>query len=62
MRRVRSAGQRYDVLAVDGSSFSGPGADGTDARVHLQLRLADLDIVSAVVEGRHVGETFERFT
>jgi len=52
----------YDVLAVDGSSFSGPGADGTDARVHLQLRLADLDIVSAVIEGRNVGETFKRFT
>ncbi|HNY81194.1 MAG TPA: IS4 family transposase [Sedimentisphaerales bacterium] len=52
----------YDVILVDGSSFSGPGADGTDARVHLQLRLADLDIVSAVIEGRTVGESFKRFT
>jgi hypothetical protein len=52
----------YEVIAVDGSSFSGPGADGTDARVHLQLRLADLDIVSAVIEGRSVGESFKRFT
>jgi len=27
----------YELVIVDGSSFSGPGADGTDARVHLQL-------------------------
>ena len=52
----------YDVLLVDGSSFAGPGADGTDARVHLQLRVADLNIVSAAIEGRHVGESFKRFT
>lgn len=52
----------YDVVVVDGSSFSGPGADGTDARVHLQLRLADLEVVEAVIEGRNVGESFKRFT
>jgi hypothetical protein len=51
----------YEVVAVDGSSFCGPGADGTDARIHLQLRLADLEIVSAVIEDRTVGETFKRF-
>lgn len=51
----------YEVIAVDGSSFAGPGAQGTDARVHLQLRLSDLDIVRAVIEGRLVGETFKRF-
>ena len=52
----------YEVIAVDGSAFCGPGADGTDARVHLQLRLADLEIVSAVLEGQAVGESFKRFT
>lgn len=52
----------YDVVAVDGSSFGGPGAEGTDARVHLQLRLPDLEIVDAVIEDRSVGETFKRFT
>lgn len=51
----------YEVIAVDGSSFCSPGADGTDARLHLQLRLADLDIVTAVMEGRSVGESFKRF-
>lgn len=52
----------YEVIAVDGSTFCSPGAEGTDARVHLQLRLADLEILSAVIEDRTVGETFKRFS
>jgi len=52
----------YEVLAIDGSSFCGPGADGTDARVHLQLRLSDLEIVGVAIEDRSVGESFKRFT
>jgi hypothetical protein len=51
----------YEVVAVDGSTFCGPGADGTDARVHLQLRLPDLEILSATMGGRSIGETFKRF-
>ena len=52
----------YELLVVDGSSFAGPGAEGTDARVHLQLRLPDLEIVDAIVEDRSVGESLKRFT
>jgi hypothetical protein len=52
----------YELVVVDGSSFCGPGADGTDARIHLQLRLADLEILDAKVEGRTVGESFKRFS
>lgn len=52
----------YDLTIVDGSSFCGPGADGTDARIHLQLRLTDLSILAAMVEDRSVGESFKRFT
>lgn len=52
----------YEVVAVDGSSFCGPGAQTTDARVHLQLRLADLEILSAPIEDRRVGESFKRFS
>lgn len=52
----------YDVLVVDGSTFCGPGAEGTDARLHLQLRLSDLEIIDAVVEDRSVGESLKRFT
>jgi hypothetical protein len=51
----------YEVVAVDGSCFCGPGAETTDARVHLQLRLADLSILSAPIEDRSVGESFQRF-
>jgi hypothetical protein len=52
----------YELVMVDGSSFSGPGADGTDARIHVQLRLADLEILQASVEDRSVGESFKRFS
>ena len=51
----------YEVFAVDGSSFCGPGADGTDARAHLQLRLSDLEIVGVAIEDRTIGESFKRF-
>jgi hypothetical protein len=51
----------YEVVAVDASTFCGPGAEGTDARIHLQLRLSDLEIISATMEGRAVGESFKRF-
>jgi hypothetical protein len=52
----------YEVIVVDGSTFSGPGAEGADARLHLQLRLSDLEILGAAMEGRSVGESFKRFT
>lgn len=52
----------YEVVLVDGSSFCGPRAETTDARVHLQLRLADLEILSATMESRGIGESFKRFT
>ena len=51
----------YDVVSVDASSVCGPGADTTDARLHVQLRLADLELVSVRVEGLQVGESFKRF-
>jgi hypothetical protein len=51
----------YEVVAVDATSFCAPGAQTTDARAHLQLRLADLSILNVVVEGRSEGETFKRF-
>jgi hypothetical protein len=51
----------YEVVTVDGSTFCGPGAETTDARAHLQLRLADLEILGVVIADRTVGETFRRF-
>jgi hypothetical protein len=60
----QAAAERWgglEVIGVDGSSFCGPGAETTDARVHLQLRLADLEILGVVIEDRSVGESFKRF-
>lgn len=52
----------YDPVVVDGSSFCSPGAEGTDARLHLQLRLTDLEILDVAAGNRSVGESFKRFT
>jgi hypothetical protein len=51
----------YEVHAIDGSSFCAPGGDGTDARLHLQLRLSDLEIVGVAIDDRSVGESYKRF-
>ena len=52
----------YELVVVDGSSFGGPGATTTDARLHVQLRLPDLEVLDAAMEDSSVGETFKRFT
>jgi hypothetical protein len=52
----------YEMVCVDATAVSGPGADGTDLRLHTVLRLHDLGIVAAQVTGSVDGETFKRFT
>jgi hypothetical protein len=52
----------YEVVIVDATSFCSPGAEGTDARAHLQMRLVDLEILDAVIDDDSVGESFKRFT
>jgi hypothetical protein len=51
----------YDVVIVDGSSVSRPGAEGTTARVHYALRLSTLRPVQIEVTDDKVGETFRHF-
>lgn len=51
----------YEMVCVDATAVSGPGADGTDLRLHAVLRLHDLGIVAAHVTGDVDGETFRRF-
>jgi hypothetical protein len=51
----------YDLLAIDASAVSGPGATGTDARLHTALRLSDLSLVHVEVTDVHGGETLKRF-
>lgn len=52
----------YEVVTVDASSVCGPGADNADARLHVQMRVTDLDFLSVRVEGLEIGESFKRFS
>lgn len=52
----------YEMVSVDGSSVSGPGATGTDARLHTALRLSDLSFKHVEVTGVGGGETLRRFS
>lgn len=51
----------YDLLAIDATSVSGPGATGTDARLHTALRLSDLSLVHVEVTDVRGGESLKRF-
>lgn len=51
----------YDLIAVDGTSFAGRCATGTDARIHAALRLSDLSVFSAHATDVSVGESLRRF-
>lgn len=52
----------YVFCAVDATVVCGPGAIGTDARIHTKLRLADVSLSSVEVTDETGGETFCRFT
>jgi Transposase DDE domain len=52
----------YFLTAVDATAVSGPGATGTDARIHTKLRVADVSISAVEVTDETGGETFKRFT
>jgi len=51
----------YEVMAVDASALTCPGAKGTTARVHYAMRLADLHPVEIHVTDYKGGETYRRF-
>lgn len=52
----------YELLAVDASTVSGPGAEGIDARMHTLIRIADVRPVQVKVTDVSEGETLRRFT
>lgn len=52
----------YELLAIDGSTVSGPGAEGIDARMHTVIRIADLRPMEVKVTGVSEGETLRRFS
>lgn len=50
-----------DPVAVDATTVSGPGATGTDARIHTALRLTNIEIVHVEVTDVSGGESLKRF-
>lgn len=62
--RAEAAAERwggYVMTLIDATTVCGPGAVGTDARVHTKIRAADLAIVEAEVTSARGGETLRRF-
>jgi hypothetical protein len=51
----------YEMCALDATAVCGPGATGTDARIHTKMRLSDLRILDAKVTDDSVGETLKNF-
>jgi len=51
----------YELVLTDATAISGPGAEGTDARLHAVLRVADLRVRQVQVTGADGGETLRRF-
>jgi len=51
----------YELVCLDGSTVSGPGAEGADARLHAVLRLHDLRVCDVRVTTAAEGETLRRF-
>ena len=51
----------YEMMCMDGSTVSGPGATGIDARLHAVIRLCDLAVTHALVTSVTTGESLRRF-
>lgn len=51
----------YVFTCVDATVVCGPGATGTDARIHTKLRVADVSLVDVEVTDGSGGETFCRY-
>lgn len=51
----------YEMVSIDGSSICGPGAEGSDVRLHCVLRLHDLRVRDVCVTSASQGETFKTF-
>lgn len=60
-RAAREMWDGYELVAIDATTVSGPGATGVDARIHALIRLTDLTIPQVHVTDAHGGETLRRF-
>jgi Transposase DDE domain len=52
----------YEMVCLDATTVCGPGAEGTDARIHAVLRLRDMRVSEVHVTDATGGETLRRFT
>src|SRR5262244_777629 len=52
-------GRRFVV--IDASSIQGPGATGTDHRLHIAMDLLSLQFIEILVTDVHTGETLKHF-
>jgi hypothetical protein len=58
---VKNPSAPLRILAVDGSSLQGPGAKGTDYRLHLALDLVSMTLHEVHVTGADQGESLGRY-
>lgn len=58
---VKSLPGHLRIVVVDGSSLEGPGAEGTDYRLHLALDLVKLTFHAVHVTGAEGGERLDRY-
>lgn len=58
---VKKPSEPLRILVVDGSSLQGPGAKGTDYRLHLALDLVTMTLHEVHVTGADQGESLSRF-
>ena len=58
---VKSPSTPLRLLVVDGSSLQGPGAKGTDYRLHLALDLVSMTLHEVQVTGADQGESLGRY-
>jgi len=52
----------WRFLVLDGSSVQGPGAQGTQYRLHICMDLVQLQFVSITVTDQHTGESLVHFS
>jgi hypothetical protein len=51
----------YEMVSLDATTVSGPGAEGSDVRLHCVLRLHDLRVRDVCVTSASEGETLKNF-
>ena len=56
-----SPAARWRLLVIDGSQVQGPGATGTDYRLHVCLDVPQVQFVHVVLTDKHTGESLAHF-